>query len=284
MAKKADSGKSFPAIPSALLLSTIIYNLLVIWTCLLLLITCGMMIPNDFHIFRFTTNQIMGWLVNQHQEGKGMARKWSTMIYKGFHIYSYFVECINIGPLPDIFQSKFGKWRFLRSFVHSHSLISRYCTVFKPALRTLTSVCRNWFDSWFFLANWIQMLLQQRTAAISKGLVHISRMLHQFPIVWEVSEVGLPPVIIHSVGFSWIFHEINHPALGVVPFQEPPKICRSIPYFPARNAWIAWKVAAFAPRGNRCLASQCQLSLSCSTVSGLCHFFPNMGGGRNLNV
>ena len=29
--------------------------------------------------------------------------------------------------------------------------------------------------------------------------------------------MGVPPVIIH---FSWLFHEINHPAIGVPPFME----------------------------------------------------------------
>ena len=45
-------------------------------------------------------------------------------------------------------------------------------------------------------------------------------------ICWFL-EMGVPPVIIH---LNWIFHERNHPAMGVTPFMEtsiyPVSSCR----------------------------------------------------------
>ena len=38
-------------------------------------------------------------------------------------------------------------------------------------------------------------------------------------IVWGFPEIGVPPVLIH---FSGIFHEINHPAMGVPHLWKPP--------------------------------------------------------------
>ena len=37
---------------------------------------------------------------------------------------------------------------------------------------------------------------------------------------WNFPEIGAPQVIIHF--FSWIFHEINHPAMGVPHLWNPP--------------------------------------------------------------
>ena len=47
--------------------------------------------------------------------------------------------------------------------------------------------------------------------------------------LWCFPEIGLPPVIIH---FRWGFSTINHPAMGVPPFVEPPHL---VPAISSRN-------------------------------------------------
>ena len=37
--------------------------------------------------------------------------------------------------------------------------------------------------------------------------------------------MGVPPAIIHfRMGFSWIFHEVNRPAIGIAPWLRAPPI------------------------------------------------------------
>jgi hypothetical protein len=51
-------------------------------------------------------------------------------------------------------------------------------------------------------------------------------------IIWRFPEMGVPPVLIHFIsGFSII----NHPAIGIPPFMEPPISQQSLPQKP----WVS---------------------------------------------